>query len=62
MKVECTIKTQKEKNSSSSTIEEIKVESTLLWSHENIKLIVGANEVVINANELINAIKNCTNC
>jgi hypothetical protein len=61
MKVECTIKTQKEKNSSSSTVEEIKVESTFLWSHDNVKLIVGPNEVEVNASDLINAIKNCTN-
>jgi hypothetical protein len=59
MKVECTLKTIKD--SSSSTIEEIKVESTLLWSNEHVKLIVGTNEVVVNADELIKSIKNCTN-
>ena len=60
MKVECTLKTQKD--SLSSTIEEIKVESTLLRNDQNIKLIVETNEVVVNADELIKAIKNCTNC
>jgi len=58
MKVECTLETKKD----SSSVEEIKVESTFLWSHDNVKLIVGPNEVEVNASDLINAIKNCTNC
>ena len=57
MKIECTLKTEK----NSSIVEEIKVESDLLLTHEKIKLIVGTNEVVVNANELIKAINNCIN-
>ena len=60
MEVKCTVK--EANRITSDSIRELKVESTSDWPHKTVKLIIDDKKIVVDPDELIKSVKNCTNC
>ena len=63
MKIECTLKEFNRITSDASCAipREMKIESTSRWPQKTVRLIIDNKEIELDPQDLINAVKNCTN-